>query len=136
MVRDAHLGKEIVVVVGNKIGVLANLSKIVSDHGINIEAVAGYADNAEAKIMLVTNDNLRALDALVKNGYKSSKESEVLVLEMENKAGVLKNITAKLASESIDIKYIYGTTCTSGCPSRVVLSTSNNEKAVVAFKTR
>ena len=136
MVRDAHLGKEVVVVVGNKIGVLADLSKIVSDHGINIEAVAGYADGAEAKIMLVTNDNLRALDALTKNGYKSSKESEVLVLEMENKAGVLKNITAKLASEGIDIRYIYGTTCNSGCPSRVVLSTSNNEKAVVAFKTR
>ncbi len=136
MVRDAHLGKEIVVVVGNKIGVLADLSKIVSDHGINIEAVAGYADNKEAKIMLVTNDNLRALDALNKNGYKSSKESEVLVLEMENKTGVLKNITSKLASEGIDIRYIYGTTCTSGCPSRVVLSTSNNEKAVVAFKTR
>ena len=136
MLKDVNLAKEIVVTVGNKIGVLADISKILADHGINIEAVAGYADNAEAKIMLVTDDNLRSVDALKKKNYKSIVEKEIIVIELENKAGALKNITSKLASEGIDIKYIYGTACSAGCPAKIILSTSDNEKALVAFKTK
>jgi len=136
MLKDVNLAKEIVVTVGNKIGVLADISKILADHGINIEAVAGYADNAEAKIMLVTDDNLRSVDALNKKNYKSIVEKEIIVIELENKAGALKNITSKLASEGIDIKYIYGTACSAGCPAKIILSTSDNEKALVAFKIK
>ncbi|MDD5596198.1 MAG: ACT domain-containing protein, partial [Candidatus Omnitrophica bacterium] len=65
MIKSANLAKEIVVTVVNKIGILADISKLVADHGINIEAVAGYADkDNNAKIMLVTDDNLRVTDAL------------------------------------------------------------------------
>ena len=134
MVKAAHLGKEIVVNVVNKIGVLADISKIVADHGINIEAVAGYAKDNEAEIMLVTDDNLRATDALRKANYKSIKEREVVIVELDNKAGALKQITGTLAAQSIDIKHIYGTTCPTNCPARIVISTSDNEKALVAFK--
>jgi len=134
MLKSAELGKEILVTVMNRIGVLADMAKILADHGINILAVTGYAVNNDANIMIVTDDNLRAVDALKKAGYKGTKENPVLILELENKAGALKNITAKLASENIDIKYLYGTTCSSACPSRVVLSTNNDEKALVAFK--
>ena len=134
MLKSAELGKEILVTVMNRIGVLADMAKILADHGINILAVTGYAVNNDANIMIVTEDNLRAVDALKKAGYKGTKENPVLILELENKAGALKNITAKLASENIDIKYLYGTTCSSACPSRVVLSTNNDEKALVAFK--
>ncbi len=134
MIRQAQLGKEIAVTVVNKIGVLEDMSKLLAGHGINIEAVAGYAADNEAKIMLVTDDNLRSVDALKKSGYKSIKENEVVVIELENKPGALKNITAKLAAEGIDIKQIYGTTCSAGCPAKIVISTSDNEKALVAFK--
>ena len=134
MLKSAQLGKEIVVTVMNKIGVLADMSKILADHGINIEAVAGYAVNVDAIIMLVTDDNLRAMDALKKAGYKDIKEKTVIILELENKPGVLRKITEKLASADIDIRYIYGTACLGDCPSRAVLSTNNDEKALVEFK--
>ena len=80
MIKSAQLSKEIVVTVSNKIGVLAEMSKLVADHGINIDAVAGYAANNEAKIMLVTGDNLRIVDALKKAGYTTIKEEEVVVV--------------------------------------------------------
>jgi hypothetical protein len=134
MIKTARLGKEIVLTVVNKIGILADMSKIISSHGINIEAVAGYATNNEAKIMMVTDDNLRAGDALKKAGYKSVKEEEVVIVELENKAGALKLVTSNLASEGIDIKHVYGTTCPGGCPTKIVLSTSENEKALLIFK--
>jgi hypothetical protein len=135
MIQNAQLGKEIVVTVTNKIGVLAEMSKLVAEHGINIEAVAGYVEKDNtAKIILVTNDNLRAIDALKKSGYRSATERETIIIELENKPGALRHITTKLASEGIDITAIYGTTCTGGCAARIVFSTSNNEKALVAFK--
>lgn len=134
MVKSVQISKEIKVSVANKIGVLADISKIIAEHGINIEAIAGYRNNGEAQIMLVTDDNLKAKDALVKARYNNAKESPVIMLELENKTGAMKNIAAKLAAENIDINYIYGTTCPGSCPARLVLSTSNDEKALVAFK--
>jgi len=134
MLRSAHLGKEIVVIVANKIGILADISRIAADHGLNIEAVAGYEREGQAHIMLITNDNLRASDALKKSGYSSTKEREVVVVELENKAGAMKYVTGTLAAQGIDIKHVYGTTCTGSCPAKIVLFTSDNEKALVAFK--
>jgi hypothetical protein len=134
MIKDAKLAKEISVSVVNKIGVLADISKLVTEHGVNIEAVAGYGLGKEAKIMLVCDDNLRALDALKKAGYNSIAENEVIVISLENKPGALKLITQELAAGGIDIKQIYGTTCPGGCPAKIILSTSDNKKALVAFK--
>jgi hypothetical protein len=137
MIKDAGLGKEILITADNKVGTLANISRILADHGINVEGVAGYASaNNEAKIMLVAEDTLRAKEALQKAGFKSIRENEVVVVDLENKPGAMKSITAKMAGAAIDIKYIYGTTCPTGCPARVILATDNNEKAVVLFKSR
>ncbi|MCX5705887.1 MAG: hypothetical protein NTZ92_07525 [Candidatus Omnitrophica bacterium] len=134
MVKSAQLAKQIVVTIANKIGILAEMSKLVADHGINVEAVAGYAANNEAKIILLTSDNQRVTDALRKAGFSSIKEEEVVVVELENKVGALKNITAELVAQSIDIKQVYGTACAAGCPAKIILSTSNNDKALVALK--
>lgn len=135
MVKNAYQAKEICVTVANKIGVLADIAKIVSSHGINISAVAGYAvDENNAKIMLVTEDNVRAQDALKKSKYTSIQERPVVIVELENKSGALRQITDKLAAQSIDIKQVYGTACSAGCPAKIVLSTSDNDKALVAFK--
>ncbi len=136
MIKKASLGKEIVVTVANKIGILANISKILADHGINIEALAGYAVNNDAKIMVVADDTLRGKEALQKAGYSTIKENEVVLVDLENKPGALKSVTAKLAEAKIDIKYTYGTTCPEGCPARIVLATTDNEKALVSFKAK
>ncbi len=136
MIRSVSLGKEIAVVVENKVGILASMSRILADHGINIEGVAGYEAGNEAKLMFVVTDTLRAKEALQKAGYNKIKENEVVIIDLENKPGALKGITAKMASENIDIRYMYGTTCSEGCPARVIVATANNEKALLALKSK
>jgi hypothetical protein len=135
MIKNAALGKEIVVRVINKIGVLSEMSSILSDHGINIQAVNGYSLENIATVRFFTEDNVRAIEALKKSGYTDTKEKEVVVLELENKTGSLKNITSRLAKDGIDIIHIYGTACSGGCPAKIVLSTSDNEKALVVLKS-
>ena len=105
MIKSVNMAKQIVLTVANKIGVLADMSRLTAEHGINIQAVAGYASGNEAKIMLVTDDNLRASEALRKAGYKSLKEEEVVIVDLEDKPGALKIVTSDLAKEGIDIKF-------------------------------
>lgn len=134
MIKAVNMRKEIVLTVVNKMGVLADVCKIVADHGINLEAFVGYGIGKEAKIHLLTADNLRASDALRKAGYNPLEEKSVIVIELENKIGALKLVTEKVSQENVDIKYAYGTTCSSGCPATMVISTSDNEKTFVALK--
>lgn len=136
MIKNAKLAKEIVVTAGNKIGVLARITKLLGDHGINIVALAGYAkeDKKSAEIMLVADDHLRAADALKKEKFRSVKERVVVVLDLVNKPGALKGVSGILAEGKIDIKHIYGTACDCGCDATLVLSTSNNEKALLTLK--
>lgn len=126
--------KEIVVTVANKIGILSHISKLLSDAGMNIEAVLGYAAGNEAKIMLVVGDNRRAIEILKKSNYTSIKENSVVVLNLENKPGALKVVTDKLVAAGIDLKKIYGTACSSGCPAKIIFSTSDNAKALSVLK--
>ncbi len=130
MIKNINIGKEIVVKAKNKVGIMADIAKLLADHGINVEGVAGYVQGDEASLMMVTSDNLRASDAIKKKGYNVS-EKEIIAVDLENKPGALKVLTAKLASVGIDMKYVYGTTCSEGCPARIILSTTDNEKAVV-----
>jgi hypothetical protein len=57
-----------------------------------------------------------------------------VIVELEDKTGALKDIAEKLAKDDIDIKQIYGTTCPGGCPAKIVLSATDNTKALAAFK--
>ena len=115
MIKNAEMGKELVLTVPNKMGTMSNVSKVLADHGINIEGVAGYAMGNEAKIMIVADDVLRAGEALKKAGFKAIETKEVVVVELENKPGALKSLSARLMDAKIDIRYIYGTTCSGGC---------------------
>lgn len=134
MIQNVKLAKEVTIVTPNKIGLLANISKVLGDHGINIEGVAGYNADGEAKLMIVTNDDTRAIDALKKAGFASVREHEVVLAELVNKPGALKSLTAILAKENIDISYMYGTTCVAGCPARLIVSSKDNEKILAALK--
>lgn len=136
MVKDAGLRKEIAVTEKDRAGILADLSKILAEHGINIEGVAGYAANNEAKIMVVTEDDVRAQEAIKKAGYKQVSENEVVQVYLINKAGALKAMSARLASAGIDLKYAYGTICSEGCPATMILATSDNKKALAVLKQK
>ena len=133
MVAEARLGKEILIRTENKVGVLADISTMLADHGINIDAVVGYGEGGKAEIMLIADDSRRAIDTLKAANY-DTQEREVIVLNLENKPGALKSVSSALAAENIDINYVYGTTCAAGCPARIVMSTNDDQKALLTIK--
>lgn len=133
MIRSVCLGEEIVITTKNKIGLLADISRMLANEGINIESVLGYETGSTARLMLVTSANLPIIRELKKKKYKSVKETEVLIIEIENKPGALKVVTTELKDAKIDIKYLYVTPPSLGDSSKMVVQTSDNEAAMAAL---
>ena len=135
MIKNITLGEEITITTKNKVGILADVSKTLSLKGINIEAALGYEVGPIAKLLVVTNANLMIVNELKKMKYKSVKEAEVLLVDIDNKPGALKVVSTEMKENKIDIRYVYLTpcTCASGGSSRMVLQTSDNERAMAVL---
>ena len=127
MIKSVTLGEEIVITTSNKVGLLAKIALALSNSGVNIEAASGYEVGKSAKLLLVTNANIRIMNELKKKGYKSVKEIEVVLVELDNRPGALKVVTTELEKEKIDIKHLYVTSSYTGGSSRMVMETSDNE---------
>jgi len=133
MIRDVSIGKELVVISANKVGALNKISAALADRGIDIMAISAQAAGGVALVNLVVDDALRARDLLAKKGFKV-QENSVVVVEVEDKPGVLVQLTKKLAVKKIDILNIYGSASASYGPCTLVISTNDNQKALVTLK--
>ena len=122
------LGKQLLAVTENKVGMLAEVSSAVSGSGVNIQAINAYAVGKEANFRLITDNNQKAQQVLQFKGYEVS-EQEVVMVELPNKVGVLKVAADKLKAAGIDLSYIYGTTCSAGYDCLLVLASNNNAQA-------
>jgi len=130
MVSAKHC-KEISVRVLNDIGILAQLTRIVADKGVNIRAVAAWVeDENKGMVRLVTDDNLRAMEALRAHSYAPEEVASVEVL-MHHSPGMLSSICDKIGSGGINIHYLYASAPVSDETCLGVLATDNNERALV-----
>lgn len=131
MIISVNLGEEIVITTKNKIGLLADVATMLSNKGVNIESAIGYEVGTTARLMIVTNANLVIVNELKRKKYKSVKETEVVLVELENKPGALKVIATEMRKARIDIRYIYVTApATPAGASKMVMQTSDNERAI------
>lgn len=76
----------------------------------------------------MTSDHQRTVDAL-REQQLQVQEAKVVVVEIEHRPGLLREITEKLARQNIDLLYLYGTAA-GGDRCLVVLSSTNNDWAV------
>ncbi len=126
----ARIGKEVTVRVHNEIGVLAQLTRIIADKGINVLAVTGWVEGENAVVRLVTNDNLRVMDALRERNY-NPHQAEVVLTEVAHKPGMLRHITEKLGQKGIDLHHLYATAPDEQDRVLIVFGCANNDQAVV-----
>jgi hypothetical protein len=126
------LGKEIVVEAVNEVGVLTNIAKIVAEKGIGILAVSTWVDGVCDVVHLMTDDNLRAADALRRKNY-DVRENGVVVAEVPNRPGLLRHVAESLGFEGIDVRYLYATACPDQDKCLIVFASTNNNHAVVTL---
>jgi len=128
----ARQARQIVVEVFNEIGVLHDLCKIVAEKGVNILAADAHVHGDNAVIRLVTEDNLRAVDALRANRY-APVEEPVVVSELDHRPGMLEKLTERLGKAQIDIRHLAVTGTIGQDKCLAVLSCTDNGHAVVVL---
>jgi len=124
-----RMGKQLLAVTENKVGMLADVCSEVSGAGVNIQTIKAYGKGDKANFRLITDNNQKTQEILQAKGYEVS-EQDVVMVELPNKVGVLKEAADKLKKAGVDLEYIYGTTCSCDCDCLLVFSSNNNTRAV------
>lgn len=122
--------KEIVATTPNKVGMLAEVTGIVAGAGVNILAICAYSMEGQAKFMMLTSDNAKAVNAL-KEKKIATEEADVASVSLSNKVGAAKELAEKLAKAGVDLNYCYGSTG-NGSEALFVLSAKDINKALAA----
>jgi hypothetical protein len=125
----ARMGKEVVARMPNQVGVLAHVTKLVAEMGIDIGAVSSWVEGSQAVIRLLTNDATRVADAL-RQQKLTVKENEVVLVTSPHKPGMLRKVTEKLAQAGIDLRYLYASALESQEQCLIVFGSTDNGKAM------
>jgi hypothetical protein len=105
--RSASIPFDLVIEIQNEPGALARVATAISDAGVNLAAATcmGTADRVELHILVPHPE--AAKHALAISQLSVSGEREVVVIEVEDRPGVLADLTRKVASAGIDLDLVY-----------------------------
>ena len=98
--------EEITIITENKVGILAKISGLLGNSGVNIETISAHGLGDSGLIRIVTGDTVTAKKALSLNGF-SFKTGEILVVKLSDSPGELGKITKKLSRAGVDIESLY-----------------------------
>jgi len=101
---------DLVIEIENTPGALAGVAAAISDAGVNIAAATcvGAADRAELHILVPHAEAAR--HALAISHLAVSREREVVVVDVEDRPGVLADITRKVAGAGVNLDLVYAAT--------------------------
>jgi hypothetical protein len=98
---------DLVIDVENSPGSLADVAAAISDAGVNIAAATciGPGERAELHILVPHGEAVR--HALAISHLAITREREVVVIDVEDRPGVLADLTRKIAKAGIDLDLVY-----------------------------
>ncbi len=132
---DAQLRREIVLTTENRTGLLADISRLLGDMGINLLSIAVDAPADIAVVRLLANSQSYARDALKEAGF-DVEERDVVVIELPHHPGFLGRISEALARKEISLIDLHATVSEEGSTGVVVFSCSDNGRAVQMLRGR
>jgi hypothetical protein len=98
---------DLVIDIENTPGALADVAAAISDAGVNIAAATcvGPGERAEVHILVPHVEAARHLLAI--SHIAVTREREVVVVEVEDRPGVLADLTRKIAKAGVNIDLVY-----------------------------
>src|SRR3954453_15184080 len=94
--------------VENTPGALAEVAAAISDAGVNIAAATciGPGDRAELHILVPHAEAVKHMLA-ISHRVTVTREREVVVVDVEDRPGVLADLTRKIARPGVDLDLVY-----------------------------
>src|SRR5580765_6868470 len=98
---------DLVIEIENEPGGLARVAAAISDAGVNLAAATcmGSADLVELHILVPHAEAAR--HALALSQLAVSREREVVVVEVDDRPGILADLTRRVARAGIDLDLVY-----------------------------
>jgi hypothetical protein len=98
---------DLVIDVENNPGALAEVAAAISDAGVNISAATcvGPGERAELHILVPHAEAVR--HSLAISHLAVTREREVVVVEVDDRPGVLADLTRKIAKAGVDLELVY-----------------------------
>lgn len=118
--------KQISVFMENRPGRLAEITKILSENGIDIRAI-NIADTTDFGILrMIVNDEVKAEKVLRENDM-TANISEVIAISISDSVGAFGKVIGLLKDEEISIEYIYSFIGEKSTKAVIVIKTSDLE---------
>ena len=124
--------KQLSVSLENKPGRLAHVCRCLADRKINIIALT-VVETSEQGILRLVVDRPAEAAKMLKECPMTFTQSDVLLVELPNKVGVMAKLAEKLAAKRINVNYVYGSTGKGAGKTNIVLATPNLKTAQKAL---
>jgi hypothetical protein len=98
---------DLVIEIENTPGALAEVATAISDAGVNLAAATclGSGERAELHILVPHAEAVRHLLGI--SHIAVSREREVVVVDVEDRSGVLADLTRAIAKAGVDLDLLY-----------------------------
>jgi hypothetical protein len=98
---------DLVIDIQNTPGSLAQVATAISDAGVNIAAATCIGSGERAELHILVPHAEAAKHALAISHLAVSREREVVVIDVEDRPGVLADLTRKIARAGVDLDLVY-----------------------------
>src|SRR5499427_8724348 len=98
---------DLVIELENEPGALARVAGAISDAGVNLAAATCMGTAGHVELHILVPHAEAAKHALALSQLSVSREREVVVVEVEDRPGVLADLTRKVANSGVDLDLVY-----------------------------
>jgi hypothetical protein len=98
---------DLVIDIDNTPGALAHVAAAISDAGVNIAAATCLGAGERAELHVLVPHAEAARHSLAISHLAISREREVVVVDVEDRPGVLADLTRRIAKAGVDLDLVY-----------------------------
>jgi hypothetical protein len=98
---------DLVIDIENTPGALAEVATAISDAGVNIAAATCVGPGERAELHILVPHSEAVKHALAISHVAVTREREVVVVDVEDRPGVLADLTRKIARAEVNLDLVY-----------------------------
>jgi hypothetical protein len=98
---------DLVIDIENTPGALADVAAAISDAGVNIAAATCLGAGERAELHVLVPHAEAARHSLAISHLAITREREVVVVDVEDRPGVLADLTRRIAKAGVDLDLVY-----------------------------
>jgi hypothetical protein len=107
LIPHGLMAVDLVIDIENTPGALARVAAAISDAGVNIAAATCVGPGEQAELHILVPHAEAAKHALAISHVAVTREREVVVVDVEDRPGVLADLTRKIARAGVNLDLVY-----------------------------